>query len=274
MERVVVSRGSQWACVNTLEMWAVYADHLARLFRAAPSLTAARGDSWFAVLTREQHNDVNQCVLAPGAGAADAERVVSLIAGANVPAVISVSSEADEKVTARLARAGFEAAPLPEPLMRRLTAPTADTSRFAVARVRNQADLQTAIKICAEGHAIDQGILGRVLARDPSGDEDVSTWLAWDRDEPISVVWLTHGDHIGVWEMMTPSRHRRRGAGRAVLSAALDESWQPSNKGAFLWATPAGRPLYESFGFDVLDDATIWTTPGSEAANLAVGQAG
>ena len=255
-------------------MWAVYADHLARLFRAAPSLTEARGDSWFAVLTRERHTDVNQCVLASGAGAADAERVVSLIAESSVPAVVSVSSEADEKVTAPLARAGLEAAPLREPLMWRQTALTADTSRFPVTRVGRQADLQTAIKICAEGHAIDPGILQRVLGRDPSGDADVSTWLAWDRDEPISVVWLTHGHHIGVWEMMTPPKHRRRGAARAVLSAALVESWQPSTRGAFLWATPAGRPLYESFGFDILDEATIWTTPGSEAANLAVGQAG
>ena len=130
------------------------------------------------------------------------------------------------------------------------------------------------LAICAEGHAIDDQILARVLARDPSRDDDVSTWIAWEGDEPISVVWLTHGDGIGVWEMMTPPAHRQRGAARAVLTAALAQSWQPSVTGAFLWATPAGRPLYESLAFRALDEPTIWVTPGGEAGNLAVGQPG
>jgi hypothetical protein len=110
-----------------------------------------------------------------------------------------------------------------------------------------------------------------VLARDPSRRDDVSTWIAWDGDEPISVVWLTHGDQIGVWEMMTPPVHRRRGAARAVLTVALTESWQPSTQGAFLWSTPAVRPLYQSLAFDVLDEPTVWATPGSDIG-VALGQ--
>jgi hypothetical protein len=193
--------------MNALELWATYADHLARLFRGAPSLINARGDSWFAVLTGVPHTDLNQCVLAPGASSADADRVVSLITDTDVPAVVSVASNAAEKATAPLARAELRPAPLPEPLMSCQTRPAADSVRFAVSRVGREAELRTAIAICAEGHAIDRGILARLLARDLSREDDVSTWLAWDGDEPISVVWLTHGDHIGVWEMMTPPAH-------------------------------------------------------------------
>ena len=98
-------------------MWFTYADHLALLFRGAPSLVEARGDSWFAVLTRERHTDVNQCVLTAGARAADAEQVISLIGEADVPAVVSVASDADEEVTVRLRGAELTPAPLPEPLM-------------------------------------------------------------------------------------------------------------------------------------------------------------
>jgi GNAT superfamily N-acetyltransferase len=260
--------------VDTCRLWFTYADHLAMLFRGASSLIEERGDTWFAVLTRERHTDVNQCVLTPGASAVDAERVTSLIGGADVPAVVSVTSEADEEVEARLRGAELRPAPLPEPLMWCQTRPAVERGPFTVERVRTKADLRRAVAICAEGHAIDQAILTRVLARDPGREHAVSTWIAWERDEPISVVWLTHGHRIGVWEMMTPPAHRRRGAARAVLTAALAQSWRPSVSGAFLWATPAGRPLYESLGFCAVDEPTIWVTPGGEAGNLAVGQPG
>ena len=252
-------------------MSALYADHLARLFRGAPSLMGERGEAWFAVLTRESHTDVNQCILTSGASSADAERVLALINEANVPAVVSVSSDADEAVTTVLAGAEWQAGQVPEPLMWCQTKPVADSTRFSVSRVRHEGDLRTAIAICSQGHAIEEAILARVLARDPSREDGVSTWIAWDGDEPISVVWLTHGDQIGVWEMMTAPAHRRRGAARSVISVALAESWQASTRGAFLWATPAGRPLYESFGFDTVDAPTVWVTPGSDPG-LAIGQ--
>jgi hypothetical protein len=258
--------------VDTRRLWFTYADQLALLFRGASSLLAERGDTWFAVLTRERHTDVNQCVLTPGASAVDAERVISLIGEADVPAVVSVASEADEEIRARLRSAELRPAPLPEPLMWCQTRPVAGQSPFTVERVRTKTDLRRAVAICAEGHAIDREILIRVLARDPSREDGVSTWIAWERDEPISVVWLTHGKWIGVWEMMTPPAHRRRGAARAVLTTALAQSWGPSVSGSFLWATPAGRPLYESLAFRAVDEPTIWVTPGGEAGNLAVGQ--
>jgi GNAT superfamily N-acetyltransferase len=252
-------------------MWATYGKHLARLWRGAPSLVETRGESWFVVLTLERHTDVNQCVLVSGASAADGEYVLSLVTDADVPAVVSVASDADEGVTAALVRAQWERGQLPEPLMLCQTKPTVGGLRFAVSRVRDEADLRTAISVAAQGHAIEEGILGRVLARDPTHEEGVSTWIAWDGDEPISVAWLTHGDHLGVWSMMTPPAHRRRGAARAVLSAALAESWRSSTRGAFLWASPAGRPLYESFGFEALDEATVWASPGSDTG-VAIGQ--
>ena len=60
---------------------------------------------------------------------------------------------------------------------------------------------------------------------------------------------------IGVWAMMTPARHRRRGGGRAVLTAALAASWRDDTAGAFLWSSPLGRPLYESVGFEAIEGA-------------------
>jgi hypothetical protein len=260
--------------MDATELWWTYADHLARIWGRAPQLLGGHGDHWFCVLTREQHTDVNQCILVPGARRDDAERVVSFIIDADVPAVVSVHSGSDETLTAPLAASEMKPAPLPEALMWCDTRPMTQNAGFVVTRAGNQEELELGIAVSAEGHAVEQGIAARVLTRDVSSTEDISTWITWDGNEPVSVVWLTHGERIGVWEMMTPPRHRRRGAARAALTTALAESWESSTEGAFLWATPAGRPLYDSLRFRPIDEFIVWVLGGDEAANLAVGQHG
>jgi len=63
------------------------------------------------------------------------------------------------------------------------------------------------------------------------------------------------GPVLGVMEMMTPARHQRRGAGRALLTHALAAEWHDDTELAVLVATPAGRRLYESIGFEASDEA-------------------
>ena len=250
----------------------IFPVHLGRLFDTTPALGSERGASWWAVLTGEEHTDLNQCALLEGATVCDADALIRSISEAGVPAVVSVGASVPVAATEPLRSAGMKTAPLPEPLMWCDSPPPTLDFDFDVLRVTTPEELASAHQLCAEAHAIDEAIVARVLARDPAAGDRVTTWIAWDGHEPISVVWFTHGDEIGVWEMMTPPRHRRRGAARAVLTAALAASWTDTTRGAFLWASPAGRHLYESLGFVALDEPTIWYTPGHEAAALAVGQ--
>jgi len=254
-------------------LWATFRVHLANLFREAPGLRTAHDATWFAVLSGEYHPDLNQAVLQSEASGKDAEDLLAVIAEADVPAVVSVASTAEQTATAPLLRAGMITAPLPEPLMWCGAPVSPFSSGFEVRSVESERDLQAAHQVCAEGHAIDLTVVSRVLARDLGPHSDVSTWIAWDGTEPVSVVWLTHGEEIGVWEMMTPPQHRRRGAARAALTVALSETWTRSTNGAFLWASPVGRRLYESLGFEPLDEPTIWFSPGQDAAAAAIGQA-
>ena len=87
-------------------------------------------------------------------------------------------------------------------------------------------------------------------------------------------MWLLRADGvIGVWSMTTPRRHQRRGAGRALLTAALAEAWSPDTRFAVLMATPAGRRLYESVGFSAADEVTTSFRGVDEALLEAIGQA-
>ena len=93
----------------------------------------------------------------------------------------------------------------------------------------------------ARAHMMAREIADRTLAPLAALGERVMAWLAYEGDEAISVVWATQGPRIGVWSMMTPPAHRRKGGGRAVLTCALEALWGPETEGAFLFSTPAGR---------------------------------
>jgi GNAT superfamily N-acetyltransferase len=204
-----------------------------------PAGSARRGDGWFAMVSGEQSAELNMCGLTPGA-------------------------------TARLEELGFSTAPEPEALMVRARPPTCAAGPFRIRRAA-EGEMRHGIAISAEAHEVDRGMLERTLARTPR--DAIGLWLAWDESEPISAVWLVrHEDVIGVWSMMTPRRHQRRGAGRAVLTAALADIWSPETRFAVLMATPAGRRLYASIGFAVADEVTT-SFRGIDAALLeAIGQ--
>ena len=101
--------------------------------------------------------------------------------------------------------------------------------------------------------------------------------LALDGNEPVSCAFVTViGRTLGLFDMMTPPRHRRRGAARALLGTALSSAaaeLEGGIDGILFWASPAGRPLYESLGFSIADPVTAWTL-GASAEDLAAVGAG
>jgi GNAT superfamily N-acetyltransferase len=255
-------------------LWRRFADHLARLYAGVAAPAVEHGPGWLAVLSNEQHTDVNICVLLSDATRRSSEDLIGVLDGAAVPGVVSVSSSLDGRVTEPLRAAGFAAAPLSEPLMWLDFRPPRAPSEFEIQRVETGDELARAIDVAAEAHGLERDLLARVLARDVHAGEDVTTWIAWSGGEAASVAWVTLDPQVGVWQMMTSPRHRRRGAARAVLTAALDELWDESTEGAFLWSSPAGRPLYERVGFRVVDERRVWVLGGDEAGGLAIGQPG
>jgi N-acetylglutamate synthase len=258
--------------VDAAALWGTFAEHAALVMSGGRAPARASGTGWFAVITGEDHPELNECALTSRATAADAEALVAAIAAAGVPALLSVASAADAAVEAPLVAAGFVRGPTPEPLMWCAARPEVRTGELRVREVRTPRDRDAAIGLIADAHAMDAASAGRALAPLPDAAGRVSAWLALDGGEPLSVVWTTAGPRIGVWEMMTPVRHRRRGAGRAVLTHALGRLWDAATDGAFLWSTPAGRAFYEAVGFTAVDEASSWTLGADPAVLAAIGQ--
>jgi acetyltransferase (GNAT) family protein len=258
--------------VDAAALWETFADHAPRVRPGGRAPARASGNGWFAVVTGEAHPDLNECALTSRARAADAAELVAFIAAAAVPALVSVASGSGPDVTAPLTAAGFEPAPAREPLMWCPARPPRKTGGLRVEEVRSAAERTRAVAIVAGAHAMERDVADRTLAHLPDPAGEVAAWLAYDGGEPISVVWATPGPRIGIWSMMTPLQHRRKGGARAVLTCALEALWGPGTEGAFLFSTPAGRPFYESVGFTVVDDATTWTRGASAELLAAIGQ--
>jgi N-acetylglutamate synthase len=258
--------------MDATTLWETFADHAATVMGGGGAPARGSGRGWFAVVTGESHPELNQCALTSRATAADARALVAFLAARDVPALVSVASSAGADVTAPLASAGFERAPVVEPLMWCPHRPSRATGGLRVAEVRSAAERERALAIIADAHAMDREMAGRALAALPAPDGRITAWLAYAGDEAISVAWLTPGPRIGVWEMMTPARHRRRGAARAALTCALHATWDAATEGAFLLSTPAGRPFYEAVGFTAADEAVSWTIGADAALLAAIGQ--
>jgi GNAT superfamily N-acetyltransferase len=228
------------------------------------------GRNWLAVVTGEQHCELNHGVVTGDAAETDVRELVELFREHDVPAVVSLSSGLPETVARPFAAAEWERATLTEPLMWLDRPPNPPSSGVTVTEVVTPEDRARAVAIITEAHLTTQS--DRLLPALPHPGGAVRAWLAWHGDEAISVVWITVGPRLGVWEMMTSPRHRRRGAGKAVLRHALAATWSSRTEGAFLWATPAGRPLYESFGFEPVDEMTVWALGAEDDAFAALGQ--
>ena len=258
--------------MDTADLWGTFAQHAPRVKPGGVAPARASGHGWYAVLTGEAHPDLNECVLTSRARSADAAELVAFIEAAGVPALISVASSAGPDVSGPLADAGFVRAPAREPLMWCAERPPRQAGGFRVEQIRSGSARAEAVAITAGAHMMAPEVADRTLAPLADLGDRVAAWLAYAGDEAVSVVWATPGPRIGIWSMMTPPGHRRRGGGHAVLTHALEELWGPGTEGAFLFSTPAGRPFYESVGFTAVDDATTWTRGASAEFLAAIGQ--
>ena len=242
----------------------------AALVMAPASGGASRGPGWRALVSGEHSAELNICALLPQAPAGAVGELLEQI-GPDLPAVVFRSGAAGSGLTGELERSGFTTAATPEALMACTAPPAPAETAFRIAAAPGRHELDAAIDIASEAHAVERGMLERTVGRAPA--DAVDLWMAWDGGEPVSVVWLARaGRAIGVMSMMTAPGHQRRGAGRALLTAALAATWSAHSVRALLVATPAGRRLYESIGFAAIDEVTT-SFRGVEPALLdAIGQ--
>ncbi len=264
---------------NAAALWSIYPQHAAIVMSggSAPSTYATARSC--LITSGSHHVDMNQAILFGGATQADAEDLCERVLAAEVPVLLGCSEGVAVHAAPALAEAGFVPLPKPEALYWMPAAPAAlDAPPFDVRRVESDGDVGAMQALFEEAHGYEPVLTRTMFGRWLGTDDAASTWIAWDGAEPVSLAIVTSAERsLSLWNVLTPPRHRRRGAGRTVVAAALtavaaraEDAGEPIEQ-TFFWSSPAGRPLYEAMGFVVADNVDAWVLGASEADLAAFG---
>ena len=256
-------------------LWRTYGRHAEAILSAGPAPSTSRTDVRFVALSGAPHVDLNQAVLFGDADRGTADEIAAIVQAADLPCLLGVSSTVRDDVTDALLAGGFEATPEREAMFFADEPPAVTPSAFQIRQVTSADDRAGAYQVLFGAHEYDTSLIAEMWGPNLLDRPDVRGWVAWDGDEPVSCAYVTRvGRSLSVFDMMTPPRHRRRGAARAVLSNALAETWTWDEVDAdyvAFWASPAGRPMYEAMGFTVADDVDVWTYGAAPEDLAAVG---
>ena len=252
-------------------VWGVFGRHMNALYGPPPGHQFESGPGHFICLSGAPHLELNFAAAYGTATRADIAGIARLLDERALPTVIGVAPHLAPLAGRILTGPEYVRLAQAEPLMWFDGAPPRpEDGPFAIREVGSERDRAAFFDVIAAAKGLDPAALAGNYALAGS----TRAWLAWDGDEALSgVVLTTEGSAIGVWEMMTAPGHRRRGAGQAVLTAAMSAAWAPGVEGFFLWSTPLGRPLYASVGYRVLSETGVWTRAATEEELRAVGQA-
>ena len=88
-----------------------------------------------------------------------------------------------------------------------------------------------------------------------------STWYVGRLDgRPVSTaLGVTLDDVTGIFNVATPSEHRRRGYGAAVTERAVRDGFRAGSSFAFLQSSELGLSVYRGLGFRVVEEYTLLT---------------
>lgn len=257
---------------DSSDLWGIYGRHGMQLYGGSDTFVGWASRRAFALLTGEPILDLNLCSLQAGATEAEADELIEVIDSVGERAVVAVSVAALAEADDRLRGAGFEPLGREVAMWHPQGAITVQPGPFAVRRAVDRHDLTASIRLIAEGRNIDPAVSQRVFNLEAWRAGSIGCWVAWDGRDAAATMWLTALEgYVGVWEMVTSLRHRRRGAARAALTTGVGDFAREGSLGTILWSTPSGRPLYASLGFEVFDTLTPWVRGGSEDELALIG---
>ena len=258
--------------MDVTRRWSVLGRHGLQLYGGAPGLVGWASEHAFAILTGEPNLDLNICGLFGDPNVAELGALLAVVDRVAAPTVIATSVSADPTARKRLPAAGFDSLG-PEAVMWRAPMPVeAIPGPFDVRRATDERDIAAAGRMIAAARGTAPDLVDRVFNLDAWRAGTIGCWIAFDGMEAASAAWLTTGEgFLGVWEMVTSPLHRRRGAARAALTAAMAEMQEQGPEGTVLWASPLGQPLYEALGFVTFDHVVPWVRGGTDEELALIG---
>jgi ribosomal protein S18 acetylase RimI-like enzyme len=244
---------------DTLDTWRCFGDSLLELFGSCERLDARRREAGVVALTHELVADLNMAIAwqAPGAAALIAE----LAEDPALPMLVLLSPSAARELAGREAEFGFADAGI-LPLMALDSdevAPPPVPSGLSFRAAATSADMARTCELVSQAFELAPGPLARAFPDAMLQRTDTTIHLVEQDGEIRSSVMVTrHGRRAGIWSMATPPGLQRRGLARGLLVEAMRSERSRGISTFLLFATEAGRPLYDRLGFREVEQARVW----------------
>lgn len=211
-------------------------------------------------LTDEPAADFNRLILGADPQAEGfLVRAAALAKARGRPLVATMSPRAADALAPVATRLGFAPVGAARLMVLRAGTPVEPGRPMKVARALGPELTQVAGDLIAAAFDTPREVIARCIDVCMTPAAGVETYVAWGDDGPMCTVSVTPtGDTGAISLMATPPEHQRKGAGRALLSHVIDDYRRRGMTRFHLGATEAGRPLYESLGFEVVADLPVW----------------
>lgn len=120
-------------------------------------------------------------------------------------------------------------------------------------------DIEEVISLLSQSFELERNVVAVIadVLKNPEAISEI--WILEEGGQAVSTVTTIRvEDAVTVWCMGTPPEFTRKGYGRALLGACLAQYQSDGVKIGLLGATEAGKPLYDSAGWQMLEEWDVY----------------
>lgn len=185
-----------------------------------------------------------------------------------VPCGIQIRANTHAAIETDAEQLGFTArAPMPGMTASPDELVAARAPGLRIGRVEDEAGLVEAARISAAVSSAPLEWMSALFAPELLELPGFAVHLGWVDGEAVTVAmgYRTHAD-VGIFNVGTPSQHRRRGYGSAITAHAARAGFDEGADLAWLQTSELGEPVYRSLGFGHVEIHYLLRRPGPQSA--------
>jgi len=182
--------------------------------------------------------------------------------------VVTLRAGTDDRLEPTMRNLGLVRLPedpwMPAMAMHPTTATPPTDDGFEIRRVMDAAGVADHVRASAEGFGAPEAVIAAIVNPETFGSPDVSVYAGYADGEPVSSgLGIRTGRTIGVYNIATIERARRRGYGGAMTSRIVADGAGAGCDVAVLQASSMGLPIYERLGFRTVVEYVAWVDPST-----------
>jgi GNAT superfamily N-acetyltransferase len=245
---------------NVASLLKIAGDDLVLLFKNSPGFYVETQNAAALALSGEPAADLNFAVIAAGP---DTERCLlkffETTRKLSVPCMFLVENAGDENVVVVAERAGLILGGTVPLMVCEANLPAVTSPAVTIRRASTTLELAGAQQLISKTFSLPLNNVETVFCERLMAQPDIDIFVAFRGEKPVCTVQTTRsGSMAGIWCMATDPDHQRQGLGRATLLYAMQQVVDRGIESFYLFATDAGRPLYQSVGFQTMANFTVW----------------